>query len=505
MTPDLIYQVESNFNEAIRDRTLEYFSPQTQDLFKRIGYLPTPMQVPILLCLAQQILVAGGIQAGKSVVAAAKLMMEFPRDLRKAIDNGWTLPLVYWLVGNQYSAVEREWAYLQDHLIEWGYLRRRVKKLDPGTIEIIGGPASQPVLAVIRTKSGQDFRTLRAESPSGILGCEASELDLITFKRIQERLVARKAWMFMSGTMEGGFFPKLHREWQAGVGNRQSFSLPSPSNYHYYPAGMEDQAIKDYRDESTDENFLERMMGVSAPVPGMVYKEFRPDFHVADVVYDKFLPIQIWEDPGHSQAHALEIIQIVDGQVRIIDEIYERGQTLENIIEGIVKNRPWWKGEVQYLVSDPHYRKQHHSTNSVEEIWKRLTGLRAVGERERLQPRIERTHSFLQSNPQDGTPRLVINPRCKGILSEVGCAENPFAPLQDSIYRYRVDRNGEIIGDEPEDKNNHGWEAVGRGLVFNFGYVNVRGHRKSISIRRNHGGSVSGRGGRQHTRRFNQT
>ena len=104
--------------------TLHHFGERTQTIFRKAGCMPTPAQVPILNCEDNYIMVSGGIQAGKSMVSAQKLIKEFPDDLKKAVNNNWPMPLVYWLVGQDYSGTEREFFYLQDYFTNMGLLRR---------------------------------------------------------------------------------------------------------------------------------------------------------------------------------------------------------------------------------------------------------------------------------------------------------------------------------------------------------------------------------------------
>ena len=120
--------------------TIDSFGERTQSIFRKALCSPTESQVPILNCPDKYIMVSGGIQAGKSVVSAMKLLKEYPNDLMKALDNNWPMPLVYWLVGQDYSGTEREFFYLQDYFDNLGWLRKRTKKLDPGQFEIHGGP-----------------------------------------------------------------------------------------------------------------------------------------------------------------------------------------------------------------------------------------------------------------------------------------------------------------------------------------------------------------------------
>lgn len=82
----------------------------------------------------------------------------------------------------------------------------------------------------------------------------------------------------------------------------------------------------------------------------------------------------------------------------------------------------------------------------------------------------ERLHTFLNVNPIDHQPRLFVDPKCKGILSEFGVCPNPFTS-EAAPYKWKEDRLGAVIGQHPDDKNNHGIKAVIYGLIDRFGYV----------------------------------
>ncbi len=75
----------------------------------------------------------------------------------------------------------------------------------------------------------------------------------------------------------------------------------------------------------------------------------------------------------------------------------------------------------------------------------------------------------MKTDPQTNAPKLIVNPKCEGILSEFGVVPNPFDG-QTRAYRWKVDRDGNIVGEQPDDKNNHGIKAVIYGLVDRFGY-----------------------------------
>ena len=77
---------------------------------------------------------------------------------------------------------------------------------------------------------------------------------------------------------------------------------------------------------------------------------------------------------------------------------------------------------------------------------------------------------------------MVISPYCTGVLSEFGAAPSPFDG-QTRAYRWKTDRDGNIVGNTPDDKNNHAIKALIYGIVENYGYGHVRG-RGAIPVKR---------------------
>ena len=192
-----------------------------QTLYDTVGYKPTPAQEQVVSSRKRYIVVAGGEQAGKSVVAAKYLLARFA----ETEDPG-----LYWLVAADYERTRAEFEYLVEDFGQLGVLKEATKRVDPGRIILFDGTR-------IETKSGKDPRTLAMRAPNGILGCEASQLDLETYHRLRSRLAPRRGWLFMSGTMEGslGWYPQLVQAWSHGLEDEISYSLPSYSNHHLYP------------------------------------------------------------------------------------------------------------------------------------------------------------------------------------------------------------------------------------------------------------------------------
>ena len=199
-------------------------------IFDLVDFEPTDLQKRILNSDKRFILVAGGEQAGKSMVASKFLLQKFLTD---------ESPGLYWLVAADYERTRAEFEYLSEDFAKIGILAEVSKRVDPGRIVLADGTR-------IETKSAKDPRTLAMRAPNGIVGCEASQLDLETFYRLRGRCAPKGGWLFLGGTFESslGWYPQPFSTWESGVGEEQSFSLPSYSNFHLYPGGREDPEIR---------------------------------------------------------------------------------------------------------------------------------------------------------------------------------------------------------------------------------------------------------------------
>ena len=190
-------------------------------------------------------------------------------------------------------------------------------------------------------------------------------------------------------------------------------------------------------------------------------------------------PVQIWMDPGYAGAYAVEVVQEINGQICVIDEIYEQGLITREIID-IAKTRPWWQDVNSGTIDVAGY--QHQAMSAPAEIWMEETGLYLSAQKVRINEGTERLKSFLKINPETNAPKLIVNPSCDGLLSEFGTSPSPFDG-QTRAYRWKMDRDGNIVGETPEDKNNHGVKALIYGLVDKFGYGHL-GNKSFIKVKR---------------------
>jgi hypothetical protein len=438
----------------------------TEYIFSKLDFLPTPFQAKILTSRKRFTLVAGGEQAGKSMVASKYLMSRF----LETEDQG-----LYWLVAADYERTRAEFDYLAQDFASLGLLAEVTKRVDPGRIILADGTR-------IETKSAKDPRTLAMRAPDGVLGCEASQLDLNTFYRLRGRVAPRRGWLFLSGTFEGslGWYPQLFASWQRASEDEQSFSLPSYSNTYLYPEGVKDPEIQKLKAQASDEFFMERIQGIPCPPVGLVFGEFRADIHLDEVAqWVPGEPVYLWMDPGYAGAYAVMAVQDINGQICAFDEVYEQGLTTDTIID-IVTSKPWWKDVHSGTIDIAGY--QHQAMSAPAEMWMDRTGIYLDAQKIRINEGTERLKGFLKPDPITNKSKVVFSPKCAGILSEFGVVPSPFDG-QTRAYRWKTDREGNIVGNIPEDKNNHAIKAMIYGLVSRFGYGYVQ-NKDFIKVKR---------------------
>ncbi len=434
-------------------------------------------------CGYRFLLITGGEQSGKSTLCAKKWLKEFTLDLDRYEREGWPTPLIYWLVGADYERTKQEFQYIKDDLAQLGWLDEKgsTKKVDPGVISVLGGPEGNQVIARIETKSAQDITKLAMVGPAGIMICEggAPMFSKAAYDRCMARTAPHQAWLYISGTMEGsvGWFPTLRNEWDHGDADHKAYSLPSWTNWRIYPGGREDPEIVRLREESGDDFYLERIEGVPCPPKGLVIPEFSSALHVRDISYVPGIPVHLWVDPGYRHHCAVEVVQVVNGQVRIIDEIYERGLIVEEVVRHC-EGKVWWKDIV-----DGHHVIDYAGTLHAGQmppaasVWQDH-GIHMHANRVEILEGIDRLKSYMKVDPVTDAPKLIIGSNVKGLRSELGDCGNPF-DRQVLVYRWKLDNNGLPVGRVPMDAHNDAIKALTYGLVSMFGYAGVRGSKKA--------------------------
>ena len=437
-----------------------------QYIARELGFEPSSVQATVLQCTERNRLLAGGERSGKSEVGANDVFGSIFRLGAKLI----------WLFGADYDETSQEYQYCIRNATTLDILRSAKKGHNPGEILLTNG-------TVIKTVSGTVVTKIGREAPDYILVCEAAKIDYMTYLRLRARLAEKRGHMLMTGTFEGslGWYPELFTSWQLPGAEGRSFSMPTWSNLAIFPGGREDLEIKRLEAALPKDLFDERLGGTPCPPHGMVFQEFKITHHVRDIDVNKDFPVHVWIDPGYAGAYAVEVVQIINDVVYVVDEVYEQYKTTREIIQ-ICKLKPWWRQVSPHGVIDVAGR-QHQAMESVAEVWASTgpdgAGINLAMQPVPVQPGIDRYRDFLKINPMTNRPSVVISPKCHGLISEHGGEFNPFTHQQ-AVYRYRVDKEGQTQGEEPEDKHNHAIKAMTYGIVDRFGYVLPTGGKRRV-------------------------
>jgi len=440
--------------------------------------IPLKKQWTILRCLARTILICGGVRGSKSYTA--KTFFWSHRD--------WSRPQKFWIGAATYPLTKVMFNYIKDDARAMGILNTKgtTNQWDPGMITLVDG-------TTIETKSGTNPEGWASEAVDGIIIDEAAQITLDLYLRSLERLSEKRGWLLLVGTLEEslGWYPKLFDLWRNGTkdseGNlvSQSFSLPTWENTYLFPGGRQDPEILRMESEMGPEKFKERCAGEPVPPAGLVHPEFRADVHIETTNWNPDLPILMGVDPGYSDACAYEFFQEIDGQLRGFFEVYERGKTVDWVID-FIQDQEFFKvstgldGPGFYGACDI-YGDQHHHLSTVIEVWRQKTGVHLHSKKIRNVNDVDaQIHRYLAFDPLWERPRVVFDPSMKGILSNFGVGPEPHDNIFRS-YRWDMTRDGQVVGTKPKDANNHGIKAFGYLLVNRYGFADMQ-YSKSIQV-----------------------
>lgn len=456
-----------------------------REYYRLVDFQPNPHQEEILFArdgtgqLARAVAVAGGEQAGKSLVTSKWIG---PRMLWAAVDTPG------WIVAPDYAQAHPEMLYLIQDYQRLGLLdaaNTSTPKEGKWWITLKGG-------IKLHSLSAQDEAKLAGERPYCIALVEAGQCSVETYYRCFGRTAPAGGWLMINGTyekvaVEGEWYPELIDAWSGPNEVGRSFALPSWSNEALYPGGLANPEIQRQRAVLPEDVFQERFGGRRMPPRTLVFPEFRNAFPwvrplqlggVAKdpqaVVLPEETPLQVWIDPGWAGAYAVLFAALVedaygDPRVYILDEIYTRHQTHAQVIELARAHRYW--PYVTHGVMDPA-GLQHHGHRSAFEIWQAPPGEGGAGiplyydrclPKVRPQEGIDRIRSLLlldqRFDPPE--PRLTVGSRCRNLIWELTRG-----------YRYPEGADGQPRDRrDPLPENNHAISALWFGLIQNLGYL----------------------------------
>ena len=453
-----------------------------ETLSEFVGFAPTGAeQTAILSSDGKFMIISGGEQAGKSYIAAYlgfQRVMDHITDLSDADLRAISTkdPHIYWLVGRKYENTEREFNYVVEWFNKVGVLTwaSEADASKARRIELLGGKI------VLKTLSTGQEMNIAKEAPFGIIGCESSQISLEGYKKLFLRANTRdEGWLILSGTYEkaNGWWAQTFEQWKSGYDGRCSYILPSWTNTFLYPGGRTDPKI--LRVEAEDPEFFdERIAANPRKAAGLVFRDdFNSEWHVGlpngdDVEYIPGLPVHLAIDYGHASAYAVEAVQVHPdtGQIRVFDEIYERKFTTEEIID-IALLKPWWKDvDPDTGVIDIGGIKYQQAVDPPVQVWADRARVYLKSKQVPIPEGISRFRSFLRLDPLTNAPKMIISPRCHGLLSELGVRPSPLT-RQTAVYEWKLDASGNRTSKTPIDRNNHGIKALTYWLVWTYGFA----------------------------------
>lgn len=435
---------------------MRYLDAQSQ-IYNLVGYVPTESQFDIHKDDTRNKLIAGGERAGKSKVNSKELLYHW-YTTPPPVDAKGKKNSLYWLLGNDYEACRGEW----EHIVE-DFQRLEIlacpptKNIDPGEIKLQDGTS-------IITKSARYPEKIATVAPDGILICEAAQVDYDVFMRAKTRLAEKRGWLCMAGTFEQEDYVGWYRElFELGQSfnnlELKSFSLPTWTNNFVFPGGRDDPEILKQEAGMTKERFMERFGGVPCPKTGRVVTEFANAIHVKPCEFNKDLPVEIAVDPGYAGAYAVLVIQDYKDYIALIDEVYLQGYVTKDIIT-ICKKRDWWDAVSGGAIDIAG--KQHQAMAAPVEVWL-SEGVSLRSRKVNIEDGIDLIRTHLKQHPVTGKPGVLIDPKCRGFISECGGGKPP------------VDGGGIWMRDKntlrPIERNNHACKALIYYLANKFGFT----------------------------------
>ena len=430
-----------------------YLDTQSE-IFNLVGYEPTEAQQPVHLDRSRFKQPVGGVRGGKSMVSEKDgILSRWATDFLP-----YKKPALIWLLGNDYEACRGEWTYAVQDFTKLEVLARPpTKNIDPGEINLQEGTQ-------LVTKSARYPEKIATTAPDIIVVAEAGQVDYEVILRCIERLAEKRGTLIAGGTFEEEEYTGWFREYyQLGQSFNElgwkSFSIPTWSNKVIYPGGRNDPEILKQESAMTAERFMERFGGVPCPKTGRVVTEFANAIHVKDCPFNKDLPVEITVDPGYAGAYAVEIIQDYGDHLELIDEIYVQGVVTKDIIL-ICKKKQWWNAVHGGAIDIAG--KQHQAMAAPTEVWLSEGDISLQSKKVGIEDGIDLLRTHLKQHPITGQPGIVVDPKCRGFISECGGGRPPVEG--GGIWM----RNKDTL--KPLDRNNHACKALIYYLANKYGF-----------------------------------
>lgn len=448
-------------------------------IFKEMGYKPSRGQMAFHK-ETTDCLVSGGWRAGKSMLLAAEAV---PHTIVPS-----PRPFLIALIGPTYKEPRSEFDYIVEFLSVLLPKRdfdpsRHVSRPKDGACELTipamkvkneDGSVSEVYRATVRTYTAAEAESIRSFNAEGVILCEAGGFSQEAFFNIFGRVLSTGGFVIGSGTLE------FSQKWYYGIikngrlddppNGIKSFTLPSWFNRTVFPGGRDDEKILRLERILPRDLFDVRVGAEPIRLVGIAVGEASRDcIDSESTQYNRSYPVELAIDPGYAGGYAVLAIQFYEGKIRIIDEVYARLLATPDII-AIVKNRPWFEGvNLGNAGVIDRAAKQHTAAHgdSVLEVWADVGEIN-LDLTDAVIP-VEDGLDQLRIHLNSG--RVLINPKCRGLLGEWDLGAFPEGFETYEPWHYKANPDGNLVGDKALTGADHASTAFIYYLVHRFGYI----------------------------------
>jgi hypothetical protein len=422
----------------------------------------------------------------------------------------------YWLVGPEYSDAEKEFRVL------WRVCEKLGLPMDkPGSYyDAIGGNMHLSLWGgayQVHAQSAKYPNHLVGEALHGVIMCEAAKMKpSIWVKYIRPMLSDYDGWSLHTSTPEGKnhFYEHFNMGQDPNVPDWASWQTPSwrnpwvfktPTNDNHVKLLLEamrsqrgktsfalaqengwtiDNEVLELANDLPVEMFKQEVAADFTEFVGQVFSDYDEEYHVADLEYETSDDWQTFAavDWGYTNPSVWLLIQVGPwGEINVLDEVYERGLTANDLADEI-KRRGLNPPKLHTFFPDP---ASPGDSRILSEKLKVQVGTGTGGE---LDYRINMIRKALRTPRLDSTgtklgvhdqfrPQLMFNRRCYRTRADM------------LAYRYPDPTDekepGRIRFETPMKVDDHGPEALGRFFAGFFGAQSLWGAAGTRVVRAN--------------------
>jgi hypothetical protein len=445
--------------------------------FEQVGYHPHEGQARVHYNPTRHRVLCNGRRWGKTFVGGREAeAMAFVKNFLGESCRGW-------IIGPEYSDAEKEFRIVHDSFKALG--------IDKVSSKFLNNTENGSMH--IRTKWGFDLECRSARHPESLVGEGLDFVIMVEAGRhkrkmwgdyVRPALSDKRGWSFASGVPEGAsenslLYSLFMRGQDPSKKTWWSMRAPSWTNTIVFPGGRNDPEILEARDDLTEDEFDRQYGAQFVESVGRVMKEWDDDIHIGDYEYNRKWPLYAAVDYGYTNDWVWLWIQVDEfNNVYVIGEERYTLMDTEEIARLKFKDHPLLP-KLLAIYTPP---AEPDDTNILRRVLQVTTKGNTGGE---IKTRLALIRSALKMRPThldddhpDKKPALVVDRSCTKLIWEMRTG-----------YRWPEKRNQLASNDSelPQDKDNHGPEALGRFF---------KGHMEQVSpLRRARQGKVRQRRG----------